>query len=111
MASTATVIVTLVSSVVGSSALASFVQWLLGRLDKRNGLEKAIADSPTIKSIELELYRQTLFAKPKSRAEHEHQLDVGDAYLKLGGNGAGHARLDQLKADYQRRLTADDWAY
>ena len=103
--------VTLVSSVIGSSALTSFVQWLLGRLDKRDGLEKAIAESPTIKSIELELYRQTLFAKPKSRAEHEHQLDVGDAYLKLGGNGAGHARLDQLKADYQRRLVSDDWVY
>ena len=103
--------VTLVSSVIGSSALTSFVQWLLGRLDKRNGLEKAIAESPTIKSIELELYRQTLFAKPKSRAEHEHQLDVGDAYLKLGGNGAVHARLGQLKADYQRRLVSDDWAY
>ena len=104
---TVTLAVTLVSSVVGSSALTSLVQWLLGRLDKRNGLEKAIAESPT----ELELYRQTLFAKPKSRAEHEHQLDVGDAYLKLGGNGAGHARLDQLSADYQRRLTADDWTY
>lgn len=104
---------TLAVAVLGSSATNTAMAWLLGKLNDHGGerIEQAIERSPTIREIQLELDRQTLFAEPRSRAEHEHQLDVGEAYLKLGGNGAGHVRLDQLKQDYERRLDDDDWDY
>lgn len=74
-------------------------------------MEEAISESPTIRDIQLELDRQTLFEPTRSRTQHEHQLDVGQAYLKLGGNGRGHVRLEQLKEDYKSRLELDDWDY
>lgn len=104
---------TVAVAVIGSGAANTATAWVLGKISKRSGeqVEKAIEESPTIREIQLELDRQTLFAEPHSRAEQEHQLDVGEAYLKLGGNGAGHVRLEQLKDDYERRLSSDDWVY
>lgn len=106
-------IATVAAAVIGSGAAQTAVSWALRRADgkEHERIEQAIEASPTIREIQLELDRQTLFAEPRSRAEHEHQLDVGEAYLKLGGNGAGHVRLDQLKEDYERRLKDDDWDY
>lgn len=73
--------------------------------------EQAIAESATIRRLKLEIYRQSLFLPTTSRMQHEHQLDAGKAYVKRGGNGAGHARYQQLNDDYRYRLTADDWDY
>ena len=107
------IIATVAAAVVGSGAAQTAVSWALGRAGGKEQarVEQAIESSPTIREIQLELDRQTLFAEPKSRAEHEHQLDAGEAYLKLGGNGAGHIRLEQLREDYERRLKDDDWDY
>lgn len=107
------IIATVVAAVIGSGAAQTAVSWALGRAGGReqDRVEQAIEHSPTIREIQLELDRQTLFAEPKSRAEHEHQLDVGAAYIRLGGNGAGHLRLEQLQQDYERRLQTDDWTY
>lgn len=109
----AELIAAVAAAVIGSGAAQTAVSWALGRADgkEQERVEQAIEASPTIREIQLELDRQTLFAEPKSRAEHEHQLDVGTAYLKLGGNGAGHLRLEQLQQDYERRLQTDDWTY
>ena len=107
------IIATVVATVIGSGAAQTAVSWALGRAGGReqDRVEQAIEHSPTIREIQLELDRQTLFAEPKSRAEHEHQLDVGATYIRLGGNGAGHLRLEQLQQDYERRLQTDDWTY
>lgn len=107
------IIATVVATVISSGAAQTAVSWALGRAGGReqDRVEQAIEHSPTIREIQLELDRQTLFAEPKSRAEHEHQLDVGAAYIRLGGNGAGHLRLEQLQQDYERRLQNNDWTY
>lgn len=109
----AELIATVAAAVIGSGAAQTAVSWALGRAGgkEQEHIEQAIESSPTIREIQLELDRQTLFAEPKSRAEHEHQLDVGETYLKLGGNGAGHLRLEQLQQDYERRLQTNDWTY
>lgn len=101
------------SSLLGGGILVPIVQHLLRRQDgqTRRMVEDAIGDSPTIRRLELEIYRQTIFRDPSSRVEAEHQLDVGRQYLALGGNGAGHLRLEQLEAAYSRRLETDDWDY
>lgn len=108
-----TIIVTLITGVIGSSAMTAFVQWLIRRYDEHHGkgLERVIATSPTIRRLELEIYRQTLFLPTSNRVQHEHQLEVGKTYIDLGGNGVGHARYEQLEADYRRRLDTDDWTY
>lgn len=104
---------TVAAAVIGSGAMSSAANWLFARLGRHEDdmVEEAIERSPTIREIQLELDRQTLFSDPHSQAEHEHQLDVGESYLKLGGNGAGHIRLEQLREDYERRLKDDDWGY
>ena len=101
------------SSLLGGGILVPIVQHLLRRQDwqTRRMVEDANGESPTIRRLELEIYRQTLFRDPSSRVEAEHQLDVGRQYLALGGNGAGHLRLEQLEAAYSRRLETDDWDY
>lgn len=107
------IIATVAAAVVGSGAAQTAVTWVLGRAGgkEQDRVERAIEASPTIRAIQLELDRQTLFAEPKSRAEHEHQLNVGEAYLKLGGNGAGHLWLEQLQQDYEHRLQTNNWTY
>lgn len=103
--------VTIVCSIIGSGALTTLVSWLLHRYDTRHDLDEALARSSTIRRLELELYRQTLFLPTGDRATHEHQLEAGRHYLALGGNGSGHARYDSLYRDYERRLDSDDWTY
>ncbi|WP_239659210.1 hypothetical protein [Alloscardovia omnicolens] len=74
--------------------------------------KQAIAESATIRRLELEIYRQSLFLPTTSRMQHEHQLDAaGKAYVERGGNGAGHARYQQLNDDYRYRLKTDEWDY
>lgn len=109
----AELIATVAAAVIGSGAAQTVVSWALGRAGgkEQERVERAIETSPVIREIQLELDRQTLFAEPKSRAEHEHQLDVGESYLRLGGNGAGRLRLEQLQQDYERRLQDNNWAY
>lgn len=55
--------------------------------------------------------RQALMQDPHDRLSHEHQLEAGREYLAAGGNGIGHARYEQLLADYKWRLAHSDWDY
>lgn len=106
-------ITTLTGTLFGGGILVPVVQHMLKKQDQstRRMMEDAIGDSPTIRRLELEIYRQTLFRDPTSRVEAEHQLDVGRQYIQLGGNGAGHLRLAQLEAAYSSRLKTGDWDY
>ncbi|TPF95269.1 hypothetical protein [Bifidobacterium sp. UTBIF-78] len=104
-------LVLVVCAVIGSGAVTSLVSWLLRRIDQRRNLEQAIAESATIRRLELEIYRQSLFLPTTSRMQHEHQLDAGKAYTDRGGNGPGHVRVQQLEDDYRHRLNTDDWNY
>ena len=102
-------------------------------------VERALGESPTIRGITAKLdrdwermqqqdkwnrrhdeemranrlvsLRQCLFAHPRDRNAHESALESGREYVRLGGNGTGHIRLEQLEDDYRRRLEADDWDY
>lgn len=55
--------------------------------------------------------RQVLMQDTHDRLSHEHQLEAGREYLAAGGNGIGHARYEQLLADYKWRLAHSDWDY
>ena len=55
--------------------------------------------------------RQCIFANPRDRNAQESILQSGEQYLKLGGNGVGHIRLNQVREDYAKRLEYDDWDY
>ena len=121
-------LVALVAALIGSGGLGGFAGWLSQHLSRRktaltrNDL-KPIEDKldrdyrhfdsldDQVRDITLIVLRQCLFAHPHDRNAHESQLQSGEQYLKLGGNGVGHIRLDQLKADYERRLENDDWDY
>lgn len=105
------VTIPIVCTILGSGTLTTLVTWLLRRIDQRKDMEQAIAESATIRRLELEIYRQSLFLPTTSCMQHEHQLDAGKAYVERGGNGAGHARYQQLNDDYRQRLKADDWNY
>ena len=72
-------LILIVCAVIGSGAITSLVSWLLRKLDQRRDLERAIEASPTIRRLELEIYRQSLFLPTMSRMQHEHQLDAGKA--------------------------------
>lgn len=110
------------------------------RRDELAGVvERALGESPTIRGITAKLdrdwermqqqdewnrrhdeemranrlvsLRQCLFVHPRDRNAHESALESGREYVRLGGNGSGHIRLEQLEDDYRRRLEADDWDY
>lgn len=135
-------IVMIVVAVLGSQGLWAFWQWWLERRhktvrrDEMAGIvERALADSTTIKDIELKLdrdyehlqrldaqdeqlsairlivLRQCLFSRPHDRTAHESALEYGAEYIRLGGNGPGHVRYEQLREDYRRRLETGDWDY
>ena len=72
-------LILILCTVIGSGAVTSLVSWLLRRIDQRRNLEQAIAESATIRRLELEIYRQSLFLPTTSRMQHEHQLDAGSA--------------------------------
>ena len=55
--------------------------------------------------------RQAMMQDPHDRLTHEHQLEAGREYLAAGGNGIGHTRYEQLRADYEWRLSHSDWDY
>ena len=102
-------------------------------------VERALGESPTIRGITAKLdrdwermqqqdewnrrhdeemranrlvsLRQCLFAHPRDRNAHESALESGREYVRLGGNGSGHIRLEQLEDDYRRRLESGDWDY
>ncbi|MBT1161195.1 hypothetical protein JS541_04840 [Bifidobacterium sp. SO1] len=130
----ATVLVSILSGGVG----VTFVTWLLNRVDRREhvltreDLDAALADSPILKDVErkldrdyqrleqserdrrairLDVLRLELFAHTTSRTQHERQLEAGQEYLRLGGNGLGHARHEWLTSDYEQRLKTCDWDY
>ena len=71
-------------------------------------LEKSIT---AVDSIRLADWRAELFLDPRSREHHEHLLDVGDQYIKAGGNGSGRVRLNQLTENYEHLLENNDWDY
>ena len=65
-------LILILCTVIGSGAVTSLVSWLLRRIDQRRNLEQAIAESATIRRLELEIYRQSLFLPTTSRMQHEH---------------------------------------
>lgn len=54
-------LVLILCAVIGSGSVATLVSWLLRKLDQHRDLERAIEVSPTIRRLELEIYRQSLF--------------------------------------------------
>lgn len=108
-----TIITAIICAILGPGVMAVFVQWLLSKRDRKQSmeLEKTLESSPNIKRLELEIYRQTLFLPTHSRMQHENQLDAGREYMRLGGNGPGHIRCQQLADEYKQRLETDDWDY
>lgn len=141
-----TAITAIVVAVLGSGGLWAFIQWAIERRrqsvrrDELAGImERALADSPTIRDIESKLdrdwehferdgrrldaqdeqlsairlivLRQCLFSRPHDRTAHESALEYGAEYVRLGGNGPGHIRYEQLSEDYRRRLKSNDWDY
>lgn len=128
--------------IVASVGSGGVMAWILRRIDRhldrhdmtitRDELDRALASSPVIVSLEakldrdfarldeadrdrrairLDVLRIEMFAHTSTRTQHERQLEAGKEYLALGGNGLGHARYDALKQDYVRRETTDDWEY
>lgn len=69
------------------------------------------AQDEQLRAIRLIVLRQCLFASPRDRNAHESALEYGAEYMRLGGNGPGHIRYEQLQDDYRRRLESDDWDY
>lgn len=137
------IIIAIVTTVIGSGGFWAFLQWKLDRRRqtvRRDELaevvERALADSPTIRDINAKLdcdfdrmqkqdewnarhdeemrqnrlvsLRQCLFAHPRDRNAHESALESGREYIAMGGNGTGHIRLEQLEDDYRRRLETED---
>ncbi len=120
-----TELLAVIAAVAGCEGLWKLVERITEKHSKtvrREQLEKLSAQisentnrlctlSDDLREHELVTLRQLLFQRAKSRGEQEHQLEIGKRYIKLGGNGAGHLRLDELQADYARRLRDDDWIY
>jgi len=104
-------LIVILCAIIGSGALTAITTWILRRIDQHYNLEQAIAGSATIRQLELEIYRQSLFQPTTSRMQHEHQLDAGREYTRLGGNGPGRVRHRQLIDEYRRRLDSNDWTY
>lgn len=100
------------ATLIGSGGVTAIITAIIPRIHApRRWISAAIAADPTIKKLELEIFRQTLFMPTTDRAQHEHQLEAGREYLRLGGNGAGHVRAQQLEDDYAKRLDTDNWIY
>lgn len=55
--------------------------------------------------------REAMMRDPTDRLSHEHMLLAGEEYLASGGNGIGKTRYEILKADYERRIRAQNWNY
>ena len=128
-------VVTLLSAILGSSALGGIGGWMAQKLKRH----RQMVTSDDLKPIEDKLdkdynrfadidehlealdqstneimlinLRQCLFANPRDRNAHESILQSGEQYLRLGGNGVGHIRLNQVREDYAKRLEYDDWDY
>lgn len=128
-------IVAIVTAIIGSGALGSLTGYLAQHLAKRRtmvtrddiqALTEQLAKGDRhfrildAKDVNLRdemqemkriMLRQCLFAHPRDRNAEESILQSGEEYIEAGGNGVGHIRLDQVKADYARRLRDDDWDY
>lgn len=128
-------IVAIVTAIVGSGGLGGFTGWLSQAISHRKSTVtkqdlQAFADQlekgdrhfskldsqdndlrDEIRAVKRIVLRQCLFSRPNDRNAHESQLQSGEEYIRDGGNGVGHIRLDQLKANYARRLRDDDWDY
>ena len=128
-------IVTLLSAILGSSALGGIGGWMAQKLKRYRHMvtsddlkpieEKLDKDYKHFNDIDEHLetldrstneimlinLRQCLFANPHDRNAHESILQSGEQYLQLGGNGVGHIRLNQVREDYAKRLECDDWDY
>ncbi|MEE8759110.1 MAG: hypothetical protein SOH65_10205 [Bifidobacterium sp.] len=122
------IIVAIVSGVFGSGVAGTIVAWLIKRVD-RNDTRPTAEDITDIKAkldrdyrhlaeldrqihdLMLVNLRQCLFAHPRDRNAHESALESGEQYLRLGGNGVGHVRLEWLRDQYRLRLVHCDWDY
>ena len=128
-------VVALLSAILGSSALGGIGGWMAQKLrryqhmvtsDDLKPIEKKLdkdythftdidkhlnaLDRSTTEIMLINL-RQCIFANPHDRNAEESILQSGEEYLRLGGNGVGHIRLNQVREDYAKRLEYDDWDY
>ena len=128
-------IVTLLSAILGSSALGGIGGWMAQKLKRHRHMvtsddlkpieEKLDKDYTHFTDIDKHIdtldrgmneimlinLRQCIFANPRDRNAQESILQSGEQYLKLGGNGVGKIRLNQVREDYAKRLECDDWDY
>jgi hypothetical protein len=119
-------IVAIVTAIIGSGGLGGFTGWLTQHLSRRRSAvtrddllpleEKLDRDyrhfselDEQVKDIRLIVLRQSLFGQPRDQNEYKSAIDNGEAYLRYGGNGTGHIRLDQLKREYEIRERIGDW--
>ncbi|MDN6768876.1 MAG: hypothetical protein L0L45_03425 [Bifidobacterium mongoliense] len=128
-------VVALLSAILGSSALGGIGGWMAQKLKRYRHMvtsddlkpieEKLDKDYTHFTDIDKHLnaldrstteimlinLRQCIFANPHDRNAEESILQSGEEYLRLGGNGVGHIRLNQVREDYAKRLECDDWDY
>lgn len=121
-------VVTLLSAILGSSALGGIGGWMAQKLKRYQHMvtsddlkpieEKLDRDYEHMNRIDrgllefrLTQLRQCLFAHPFDQNSHQSAIESGEMYIKLGGNGVGHKRLAQLVDNYEHRVETDDWDY
>ncbi|MFT9278672.1 MAG: hypothetical protein ABF532_09700 [Bifidobacterium sp.] len=128
-------VVAIVTAIIGSGALGSLTGFIAQHLAKRRTMvtrddiqslteqlakgdkhfrtldEQEVSLHDEMQEMKRIMLRQCLFAHPRDRNAEESILQSGEEYIEAGGNGVGHIRLDQVKADYARRLREDDWDY
>ena len=128
-------VVTIISAILGSSALGGIGGWMAHKLKRYRHIVTSDDLQPINKKLDRDCthftdidghletldrnmteimlinLRQCIFANPHDRNAQESILQSGEQYLKLGGNGVGHIRLTQVREDYAKRLEFDDWDY
>ncbi|MFT8592418.1 MAG: hypothetical protein ABF747_02235 [Bifidobacterium sp.] len=119
-------IVAIVTAVIGSGGLGGLTGWFSQHLARRRtaitredlkpiegkldrDFEHFHALDEQMRDIKLIVLRQCLFARPRDQNAFTSALESGEEYLRMGGNGVGHIRLDQLKREYEIRDRLDDW--
>lgn len=128
-------VVTLISAILGSSALGGIGGWMAQKLRRYQHMVTSYDLKPIEKKLDNDYthftnidkhlnaldrstteimlinLRQCIFANPHDRNAEESILQSGEEYLRLGGNGVGHIRLNQVREDYAKRLEYNDWDY
>lgn len=120
------IIITILSVVLGSGASTTVASWLLKRFDRktitpddlkplndkldRDYRHNQEADA-NFRDLKLTVLRFMLFQDPHDQNSMEAQIQAGQSYITAGGNGVGHIRLTQLQDEYRWRMEHDDWRF